>query len=611
MRVNLFGQPLPEKRKKGKSKKVESVGCEGCPLDKMPGVRKVKGLVRITGRRAMLWAQSPGRIENLQGKELVGAVGKFLWEDLARFGMEREHFDVQNVLRCQPLNEDGTEHPPTKEELHHCSIFNEHALERNQGKAHVHLILGKVAGAQLLGRRFRKDQPIFWHESWNAYVVYADHPSFLLRKGGRKAGWPYYTFRDRLKAVAVCYKYPGRFGYIKAQNYKAIYTEKEFDVLEKTIYAEAKAGRRISLDIEDGVVDGKQVILLCGFGWGEYSKENGGGLWSGNARAVVLYHPENKQPAEVVRSLIQRIKAICEDPTIKKCLQHGNYDQEVLWRLEKIRLRGYNFDTQYAMYLKHPHLRSYSIPSLIKFFLQEFQDYKEMVAGYTNFAEVPLTTLIPYNCADCDVTKRAEAKSGNKINQPLLEVYIHVAPVLDAMEKRGPILNWKAHEKLGKVLNERIAELEQQLKAAAGNAEFNPGSSQEVAALIYDRLKLPILDLQRIGGKAVKRRSTTKDILQTLLIKTGHPVLKAQMEWRGLIKMKTTYHTGFARSAEIHGGEIRTIWWLTGAVTGRLRSGKGDKAEAEGIINFQNLHKNTLLRNLLVSDHNWERALEI
>jgi hypothetical protein len=40
-----------------------------------------------------------------------------------------------------------------------------------------------------------------------------------------------------------------------------------------------------------------------------------------------------------------------------------------------------------------------------------------------------------------------------------------------------------------------------------------------------------------------------------------------------------------------------------------LRSGKGDKAEAEGVINFQNLHGNPLLKNLLVSDLDWRIAL--
>jgi len=61
----------------------------------------------------------------------------------------------------------------------------------------------------------------------------------------------------------------------------------------------------------------------------------------------------------------------------------------------------------------------------------------------------------------------------------------------------------------------------------------------------------------------------------------------------------------------MHGGELRTIWWLCGAATGRLRSGKSEKAEVEeGVMNFQNLARNVAMKNPLVSDVNWRLALE-
>jgi hypothetical protein len=74
--------------------------------------------------------------------------------------------------------------------------------------------------------------------------------------------------------------------------------------------------------------------------------------------------------------------------------------------------------------------------------------------------------------------------------------------------------------------------------------------------------------------------------------------------------IKNTFIPGYAKSATENDNMLLTRWWLTGAATGRLRSGKGGEAgEKEGIINLQNTHGNPLLQNLIVSDLNWRQAL--
>jgi len=61
---------------------------------------------------------------------------------------------------------------------------------------------------------------------------------------------------------------------------------------------------------------------------------------------------------------------------------------------------------------------------------------------------------------------------------------------------------------------------------------------------------------------------------------------------------------GFRKSAELHEGRLKTSWWLTGTITGRLRSG-GSRDKSKGVVNLQNVHGDPAIENLLVSDLRW------
>lgn len=570
-------------------------GCHNCSLSNIPGIRSVKGLNRIQKRKAMLWTQSPGKQENLKGLELIGPAGQFLWKTAKKFNLSRNIFDVQNVLRCRPADESGEEHHPTKQELLCCSAYNDDALDRNAGNAVVHLVLGEVAGLQLLGKEYKKARPVFWHEPWNAYVVLGPHPSYIIRSGGETATWQYGEFCDRLRATRCILDHPGKWGYLKAQNYGAVTTRKQMDELRDRIYREAKAGRRVSVDIETD----DPLMLMVGFGWGQYRNPDDFSSWIGGARSVVLNHPENANNPDLPY-LLKSVKGIIEDPAVEKVLQHGSSDKEDLMKFAGMHLRGYTYDVQYAAYLKNSNLRTYSLGAIGARMFPEFGPWKTMLDKWSgHYANAPLSELVPYNCADCDVTKRSETRDAPYVSAALVKVYIHDAIVLDKMEQRGPLLDREAWKRVYEVIPKMLEDTKRQLCQIAGKRDFNPNTPADIAWLLFDKLKLP-----EISG-----RSTNNETLNLLILETDSPVPKLVIRHRTLHTMKTTFLDGYARSADINNGELRTIWWLTGAATGRLRSGKGDRGEAEGVINFQNCHGNPLLQNLLVSDLNWREAL--
>ena len=593
MRQNLFQDPV--------SAKGEILGCSQCPLNAVPGVNKVKGLVRIKRRKAMLWAQSPGNRENARKLELVGPSGELLWETLSQVGISRTDVDCQNVLRCYPIDAQGEEHDPTKRELQCCAPYNDDALALNGGAARVHLILGDVAGLQLLGKAFKKDAPVFWYAPWDAYCVLAAHPSYILRQGGERAG-DYYTWRDRFRAVRAILDHPGRWGYVQAQNYTAVRTLVQFDEMERVIRKEVSCNRRVSFDIEDDVVDDKRLLLMAGFGTGHYKDPKDYNSWTGRCCSVVLDHPQAGYEPMHLANLRARMKKLVEDVTIKKSLQNGSYDGNICRETLGATLRGYDYDTQYGTFLRYSYLRSCSLANLTYRFFPEFGDYKDVVEEWSGrFSEAPIDRLVLRNSGDCDITQRLEQRFSCQVRQPLVKVYIHAGKTLDKMEGRGPILDWENWNKAMEIVPKMIAKIDRQLQQISGDPNFDCISPQQVAWLIYDVLKLP-------QGEA--GRSTQKDVLRLLLAETGNNTLELVLKRRSLGVIQSTFLLGYAAGARMHDDELRTIWWLTGAVTGRLRSGKGDRSELEGVTNFQNLHGNPLLQNLLVSDRSWRKALE-
>lgn len=636
MSFDLFGNSLTKPRARrqgatGRTKAVPELGCAYCPMDKVEGINKVINIEQVRGRRGMIWAQSPGGNENAECRELIGASGQLLWKTLEEVTrsfekpVTRLSVDIQNVMRCRPADEYGEEHVPTRQELHCCSIYNQQAVDQIRQRAAVHLVLGKIAAEQL--RKQFKIGPgmIVWHEDWNAYVMFAPHPSYFLRGGGKKdeegKGWTFNTFKDLLRQFGYQLRSPhrGRWSYVMNQDYGAIHEARDLEVIEDYIHDEAREGRRVSLDIEDGTVDGVPRVLLVGFGWGQFAfSERGASTWYGGARSVVLYHPEADQSPRRLKEIEPRLRRLIESTKIRKVMQHGGYDDLKIQELMGYRVGGYDADSQYMVYLRHSTKRSYGLKTLITDYLPEFQDYKDTIVAewVPNYANAPLSRLVPYNCADCDVTKRIEArfmrhtrKKGDPpqkgaISQPLLEVYIHAAYTLDAMEKRGPYLDIDIWAKVKPILEEKIEASRRNLLRVAEEVgyegEYTPGVPARDAKLVFDYLGLPEL----------ANRSTKKDVMELIGLQSGSPVPKLILEHRVLTHMYSHNIIGYRKSADTNHGILKTIWWLCGAATGRLRSGRSDRAAAEGVVNFQNIPNIPLVQSMIVSDPNWRKALE-
>jgi len=397
--------------------------------------------------------------------------------------------------------------------------------------------------------------------------------------------------------------------YLKAQDYQGIVTEQGAKDAVHELLRYARKGVRLSCDVEVDVVDGERKLLCVGFS-----------PKPGKARVFVLDHPENPADFKERRRIAACVRWILRQSDIKKSMHHGTSDTAELRELLNVEVEGYDFDTEYAEYIADPSKYAYGLKSIAKRKLEKFADYEYILwpeavpAGMTlkegkkelelHLAKVPLDRFVLYNGADCDCTKRVEL--GTKgISEPLMRVYKDSAFILEEMENFGPLLDPKQTAKMSLVYPKRKEALTNQLRKISGWKDLNPNSPQQVHDILYLSKKNGGLNFKPVEEGNF---STDKQTLELLRRRYDHPFVSTLEEYRQ-VKNWNERTEAFKRSAAVHEGRIKTIWWLTGTRTGRLSSGGGKRNDKRNLGNLQNIPGNDHVKNMLVSDLRWREFL--
>jgi len=138
---------------------------------------------------------------------------------------------------------------------------------------------------------------------------------------------------------------------------------------------------------------------------------------------------------------------------------------------------------------------------------------------------------------------------------------VPLVPVLARMEHAGIGVDRGYLEEMGAELREKIAALERQIHDIAGEP-FNVNSTDQLRAILYDQLELPVLKKTSTG-----KPSTDASVLKKL----DHPLVTALLEYRELEKLRSTYVDGYLPLVGPD-GRIRTRFNQMAATTGRLSS---------------------------------------
>ena len=258
------------------------------------------------------------------------------------------------------------------------------------------------------------------------------------------------------------------------------------------------------------------------------------------------------------------------DAAVAKVGQNIKYD----WRIfahHGIEILGYVGDAMLASWLLDPARESHGLDFLTEHFLGEPKiptsavvDFK---AGQT-MAQVAVATVARYACEDAQCTWRLTHLLEAKLEATgLREVYrtqeVPLALCLAQIEHAGLAVEREALATSERHLRGMLTQIEAEIRTHAG-ADFNPASPKQIAALLFDKLKLPVMTSTKSGP------STDATVLEAL--RPHHELPGLLLDFRGLSKLVGTYLSKLPEYINPATGRIHTSLRQTGTETGRLSS---------------------------------------
>ncbi len=232
---------------------------------------------------------------------------------------------------------------------------------------------------------------------------------------------------------------------------------------------------------------------------------------------------------------------------------------------------GYH-DTMLMSYCLNGGSHGHSLDELAKRYLDtEPTSFKDvMQKGYESFADVEIEAAKNYACEDAEITLMLFQQFWPQVPQKrLANLYCNVeqplVAVVASMEEKGVKVNAEHLKKLGEDFSARLLILEQEIYAIAG-VKFNPSSAKQLGEILFHNMQIP-------GGKKTKSGQFVTDakVLERLASE-GYELPKKIVEWRGLIKLRSTYVEGLLAAVEPSTGRIHTSYSLAGTATGRFSS---------------------------------------
>jgi DNA polymerase I len=191
-------------------------------------------------------------------------------------------------------------------------------------------------------------------------------------------------------------------------------------------------------------------------------------------------------------------------------------------------------------------------------------------AAQISFDQVEIERAKDYSAEDADVTLQLhhallpQIDSDPKLAYIYREIEIPVAGVLLTVERNGVFVDAARLEAQSHELGTKALALEAKAHELAGQP-FNLGSPKQLAEILFDRMRLPVVKKTPTGTP-----STDEEVLEKLA--EDYPLPKVILEHRSLIKLKSTYTDKLPRMVNPATGRVHTTYAQSVAVTGRLAS---------------------------------------
>lgn len=230
------------------------------------------------------------------------------------------------------------------------------------------------------------------------------------------------------------------------------------------------------------------------------------------------------------------------------------------------------FDTMLAAYILDPGINQYSLDQCalreLCYVMQPISDLIGTGKNQITFDLVEVERACFYSGEDAWVafrlaqiyTKKLENTGLNKIYN---EIELPLLTVLQYMEENGVHIDTSVLSEISHLINIQLKELTEKIYATAGY-QFNINSTQQLANLLFEQMKLPFRKKTKTGY------STDNSVLEELA--DEYEIAAQLIEYRQLTKLESTYVSALPKMINPATGRVHSSFNQTITSTGRLSS---------------------------------------
>jgi len=501
----------------------------------------------------MIIGEVPGFREDETGNPLEGKAKVLLYQFLKEFGIDPKDCYFTNVVKCRTPDLRS----PNKEEIKACKQYLDKEFEHVKpkyvmvmGAAAMKAVLNKAKITEVHGQVFEKDgikyMPVF-------------HPAMAIRDPKKLD--PVRLDIERFSQLVK--------GTINDNQYELNLTViKNFEDFNEMIQEISKA-RAVSFDIETNSLnrydpDGKINCLGLAIKDRQWVLPLNLGLVSWRNQKEV-----QQQMIDLIcmalKRKIYRYKGSKKIKVRREIIAHnGKFDN--LWI--KVHYRKFfplTFDTMLAAYIldeNSPNSLKYLARAILR--APDYDIDTETKKGQQEAQKNPMK-LFYYNGYDVLYTLKLyeyfkkQLEKDEALNKVFRHLLMPASRAFQRIEYTGVYVHQDRFKKVEEELKGKLAEVQKKLDFYVPGVNWS--STKQVADVLFNKLKLPIIETTKSGNPA-----TGESILKRLLGK--HPIIELLLEYRE-VKQSISHFVDGWKSRMVH-GKLYPSFKLHGTVTGRL-----------------------------------------
>ncbi|NLP18925.1 MAG: DNA polymerase I [Firmicutes bacterium] len=276
------------------------------------------------------------------------------------------------------------------------------------------------------------------------------------------------------------------------------------------------------------------------------------------------------QKVDTAPIIKEQMEAIFADPALGKYTHDAKISYQLLHRCG-IKLSGVIFDSLVASYLLNPastHSLDQIAAAQVQVRVPSWEDLLGKGSKALAPSELTESQIAAFAAARAGVLLRLKETLLAELDQlnliPLFnQVELPLIEVLAAMEEEGIAVDIEILKKMNTEIGAMLQAVEGEVYHLAGE-EFNLNSPKQLSVILFEKLGLPVIKRTKTGY------STDAEVLDKLA--PDHPIVKLILEYRQLMKLKSTYIDGLISLVDTSTGKIHTTFNQTVTTTGRLSS---------------------------------------